>query len=711
MRRGLMKKLLLILLTALAMFCTTVYAEEAPKEAAPEEAAEEEMIEYEMPSEEAYVYVFPAIKPEATLFGGYRFVGLKGSARAEEFEFLHNSPVFGGELRLFSFPHRFHLDVDWKNRKDYFGDVSYAYKDLILFRGINRTLFHNIENITLRDLAPLIVPPAGPDVLVGDPGEDYGLKVGISSAFLRFKAPDFPFHVYVDSAFIKKEGSIQQRFLGGSGFFGNIVRVSEKKNVDWETRSVTLGANSHLGPVEVDISHGEKRFENSGNPVFFNFAQAGFPPAVVRAAGEFPHNVVPDLRSSTNTVKLHTSFTGSIVASATVSTLNKENSDFGAESDYLFGAADVTWVPMPRLAVFFKYRHRETDVDNPASATVLDNATGTIVQTITGIRPSISSITNTYSVAARYKISSGVTARAEYAYDTTNRINTDENNRSEELWFVPKESVRKTFFVATDVRLRRNLTLNLKYTRRDANSPEFNIEPDRSDEGKVSLTWIPIPQVSTLLSLVTVREKRDSLAFVHTGPDTVPPNVPEVIQSTGERRVSKNRFLGSVTFLPLKNLSLTTSYFYYRQKIREDLAFHLADAPNAGEHEFDENVPSRATSSTYAADISYAPHENITLTGGASHTLSRGSFIVSDPALLISPSVFSGFGIDSVASFSDMKMRENLFHVSGEYRFKGGFTAGVQYRYSSFRDLLGNPFDDLENGKAQIVLLTLSKKW
>ncbi len=69
-------------------------------------------------------------------------------ARAEEFEYLHDSLVLGGELRTVSLNHRLHLDLDERNEKDYYGDISYAYKDLVLFRGVNSTLFHNFDNIT-----------------------------------------------------------------------------------------------------------------------------------------------------------------------------------------------------------------------------------------------------------------------------------------------------------------------------------------------------------------------------------------------------------------------------------------------------------------------------------------------------------------------------------------------------------------------------------
>ncbi|MBI5639346.1 MAG: hypothetical protein HZA17_02870, partial [Nitrospirae bacterium] len=101
-------------------------------------------------------------------------------------------------------------------------------------------------------------------------------------------------------------------------------------------------------------------------------------------------------------------------------------------------------------------------------------------------------------------------------------------------------------------------------------------------------------------------------------------------------------------------------------------------------------------------DLAYLPKNNLSLSAGVSHTLSSGDFY---PALttLTQPV--------SVASFSKMKIKETVYSVEGEYRFKNGFASSVQYKYSDFNDVLDNPHDDVDDGKVHIVLLTLSKRW
>lgn len=676
-----MKKLIFILFFASLLTGNYVYAEDpdsdetTPLSAPPEEAAPEE------------AYIFPVIAPELKVFGGYRFVHFTGDPRVGEFEYLHDSVLAGGEFRFFSFPHRFHLDVDVKNEKDYFGDVSYAYEDIVLFRTINRTLWHNLENITLRGV---LNPSAG--VSIRDSGVDYGVKSGFTNIFLRFKTHDFPFHVYIDGGLIEREGSQQLRSLLGSGYFNDAVRTSQARDVDWHTKYINVGANSHLGPIEVDYSHGEKRFESGGNNIFYDFySAAANGPEIIRNEGVFPHNLIPDLKGSSNTIKLHTSYTGRLVASATFSQIGRENRDSGAKADYFIGAGEISWITSPQLAFFVKYRYRDMDVDNPESITFQNvcapsnNPSNTYHCTIL---PSISSKTNKVSATVRYRIIKGLVLRGEVSYENIDRQNADR-------WFIPGSTTKKTATLSADVRPAKNATLSVKYTHKSIDDPATNFEPDRSDEGRASFTWIPFPGLTTLLSYRVTKEKRGSLFFVQEDPVTF---ADVLVQSPDGREALWNRFLGSVSYLVLKNLSVTASYSYMHDRISQDIAY----SDLSGNILFNGGVPEENTAYHYSLDVNYMPKENITLNGGVGYTLSSGGFFPTD-LNLIQPV--------SIASFSDLRTKETVFSLFGEYRFKNGFSAGAQYRYTIFNDALDNPFDDVNDGRAHIILLTLSKRW
>jgi predicted porin len=668
--RGSEMKRILVLAIVILGSCLMAHRVHS-QETAVKEVAQEPAMEEAVPSE---IYTFPVIRPEVSLFGGYRFAGFSGTPRADQYEYLHDSVPFGGEARIFSYPHRLHLDVDVANAKDYFGDLSYAYKDIIVLRGLDRTLWHNLANTPLIDLDPTTPSPG---VNVRDGGVEYGMKVSIRNAFLRFKTPDFPFHLYIDGSLIDKTGQMQQRFLDGSGSFNNIVRVSEQRNVDWKTKSVLFGANSHLGPIEADFSHGERRLDVSGDKVFSDF----YTDSAARPAGVFAHNLIPDISSSSNTLKLHTAYTGSIVATATFSSTKTENKDSGTRADSFIGSGDLVWMPMPKLTFFAKYRHKDIDMDNPATVTVADlsNPLQTFVYPV---KAALSSSTDTVSGTVRYLPVKGVTLKAEYEFQNVSRENAD-------LWNLPETTRSNSFSASADIRIVRNLNLKARYTYFDMTNPAYNNQPDHSNSGKISLLWIPVPQVNTYLSYSVAREKRNNLIFVE--PDNT-------ITNAHNRDVHQDMVMGSATVLILKDLSVTGSYAYMHNRTQQDIEYHDLDRSV----QIDPAVPNKQTAQTVAVDVSYVPRDNITLRAGMSYTLSSGQFYPEDVKILEPV---------SIAVFSAMKQREMVYTLSGEYRFKNGFGLEVRYRYTDLKDVQNNPFDDVQNGNAHVFMVVLSKKW
>src|SRR5574341_2525168 len=62
----------------------------------------------------------------------YRSMSLDRSTRAAEYEFVKNSGGGAVDLEWDPLPHRFKVETSILNEKDYFGEMDYAYKDLVL---------------------------------------------------------------------------------------------------------------------------------------------------------------------------------------------------------------------------------------------------------------------------------------------------------------------------------------------------------------------------------------------------------------------------------------------------------------------------------------------------------------------------------------------------------------------------------------------------
>lgn len=110
-------------------------------------------------------------------------------------------------------------------------------------------------------------------------------------------------------------------------------------------------------------------------------------------------------------------------------------------------------------------------------------------------------------------------------------------------------------------------------------------------------------------------------------------------------------------------------------------------------------VPYKDLARNYGIDINYEPKTNITVSGGIIHTISRGIFYTSLQE------------ISNIPGLSELKARETVYSFNGEYRLKDDISLGLKYRYTALKDVINNPNDDINNGRAQIILLTLTRKW
>lgn len=660
-----MKNFLILLFSILIVFNGVVFAqagEPEKKAAIPEETVDVDIDTNETAAEtfhEEYVYHFPEIKPEFSGSIGYGFIDHNDSARAGEFEYLHSSIIAGGKFIAFPFPHRLHLEFDYLNKKDYFGDLRYAYKDLILFRGLGRSVFHNLDNRILTEFGTSYT------VTAMDTGEKYGVTKSLNNLFLRFKTPNFPFHVYIGGNFIDKEGTRQQRFL--ANYSSNVNRTSQKREVDWSSRDIIAGVNSHIGPVEMDISHSEKRLTVNGDRILENNY----------GAGTLPHNLLPETKGSATTLKLHTSTTGRLVASATFSWIDRKNEESRAKADYFIGAGDITYMLHERLTFFAKYRHKEVDVDNPDILPAGYLGYSTYTSAITGIRPSLSSTMDMLSGTVRYRPIKRMTLNAEYIHERTDRDNSDE-------WRLSKVTVRDAVSLSVSTRIIEKLNLRAKYTHQEIDAPAYNVQPDGSDEGKVSLSWSPLKWATGILSYSITKEKREKIYYI----DNMGLQVP-----AENREGLRNRLLGSITFIVSNNLSITPSYAYMCNKIEQDLVYD-----NTPGYHTDSNVQYKDRARVYAVNLNYIPEKKINLNADVSYTESKGNF---SPGGILS-------GVTSLSdSEVNAKIRETSYTVRGDYEFIKDWGLGMKYNYVNYNDVLNNSND----GSLHAVLMMISKKW
>lgn len=593
----------------------------------------------------------------------------KNAAMAAKYDYLHSSGVGAANIEWDLLPHRFKLDSYYLNQKDYFADMDYSWKDVIVFNFLLRGAFHNLHHLNIGEDDPLT---AHPSFIDRDPSALYGVGTSITRTFLRFKAPDFPLHVYAEARQIDREGTVQQRFLDINNAFPP-DKVSDSRVLDTHGTEVTVGANSHLGPVELDYNHTQRKVEEKGDKVLSDPYLIG--------TNEFSHNKIPELSASADSVKLHTSFTGRLVAAATYVNGDKKNKDSETRADYSMAAGDVTWIPVNDLAVFVKYRHYEQDLDNPETV-ITTIAAG---PTIYNVRDSLNTQRDVITATARYRVTDRLAVKAEGNIEAFERemgprgvdIATPPANIAAS-WNLPTETTKSTAKVGAAYRISKRLLARADYSHLFVDNPAYETDPDKADYLKGTVTWTPARTVNVMVGYNGAREKRDVLDAPLAG---------------GEREASRDQALGSVTFLLGKRSSASASYGYFKTKVEQGITYR----DPADESHLERDVPYSDKAQTGSVVLTHSPQDGVNIALEAKRTYAKGSWRNSG-------SVANTGGI---ADLSDLEVVEGEYTAELDVQYTRELGYELRYRLLETDDKLDNEMD----GAVKTLLAVVSMKW
>lgn len=606
--------------------------------------------------------VYPDISPEISVTGGWRSVDAsRHPAEATEYEDLKSYAQTSGDILLFPFPHRLHFEFDLEGQHDYFSDLSYAYQDVLLLRWVQRSLHHNMGRIDLVDLDPA---DSAVGVDVRDKGKQYSVNFAYNTVSARIKPIDFPLHFFIDGTFIHKDGDIQQRFKNGSA---DTVRASESRHIDWQTNIVDYGSNVHMGPVEVEVSHEDKTFKSDGQTVMTEHYEAG----KTRAEGDYPHNLIPDLTGHTDTLKLHTSYTGIFAASGTVSRTERYNEQSGTEEQRTQGGASVFLRPTEGLTFTFKYHHTESRVDNPDTLKSGYLGYASYTEDITGIKDTMDVSNDEYTLSARLRQWRWLTLGAEYMLKATHRVDAEQ-------WGLPSLSSKQTETLLAWGTLPWHLKWKASYGHSEMQDPAYNTDADKSNQGKLSLVWTPSQWFMADLSYQSSRGKRDNLEF-GSG-----------VEAEADNRLLKHQQLTVTLTVPVsERLCVGAGYSLYLDKVRQDMVY--------GSDTADANVRYTDQANTYFGSLTYRPTERLTLGGSVNYTVAISHYLPSD---------------ELITSYSEVSSRQTTYKTTAAYEFTHGWHASVELEYSVYDDLVqDNDNPTVSDGNVTDITFKLTKKW
>jgi opacity protein-like surface antigen len=593
---------------------------------------------------------------------GYRWNMNSGNPMAGEYEYQHSSAAGSAVIEYDPLPHRFLFETYVQNEKDYFGELDYSYKDVFMLNMTSRSLFHNLDHYSLGQDDPSTLTPYFTDMNSGDL---YGTSNAMNRIQVRVKTPDFPFHIYLEAKNQEKHGTIQQRFL--SSFSGGFNKLSRSREIDYETEEAKATVNSHLGPVEVEYSHAAKKFSDTHGKVMTDTVPGG--------SLSYTHNLVPDLESAVDTVKIHTSHTGRISASATYSSGDRKNTDSNAKATFVNAAGDFGWIPTKDVTVAVKYRRHSVDQENPDTVSVLTSLNTT---TTASVRNAINYQKDIMSGMIRYRATDRLTVRAEIAFESLNRdVWTGDPAGN---WQLDDKVTRNTARLGATYRLTNKLMLRGDISHQTAAVPANSDDityPETSDVARGTLTWMPKSWFNWLLSAGTIREERSDLGGVFTDKWTK----------------EQNRVLSAITFILGKKTSITPSYAFFQNKQNGPIAY----ADSTGAITAESGVPYADTSHVASLAVSYALADAMLLTVEGGRSWSRGSWQNSGVVA----------GSTGIAELANLKLVETVAVANLDVRYTKNLGTEFRYQVRKLDDIL----DSAQDGTNQVVLATLSYRW
>lgn len=601
-------------------------------------------------------------------FLGYRFVSQDDSLKASEYIYPNSSATFGVEMLAAPLPYRYHLNAEYLNEYDFYGDAGFAYKDVLLFRNILIGLHHNLDH------PDFLAPGEPPEIIYGDSnrGDDYYADFINNHLSLRLKTPNFPFHAFFKNQYIERDGIIGQRFLLGD--FENIVKTATARDIEWQSDAYTLGANSHLGPIEVEYAYDHSEFDPGGNSVLFD----GYPD-FFRPGDVYPHHVIPETESTANTIKIHTSYTGGIVAAATLANLNRKNNYSRTESTTWKGAFDFSWIPDPIVGLFFKYRHRDVDMDNPDFVT-LAGLTNTLRYTV---RQGISYQKDIFTLSARYRPVNRLSLISSYEYAQIDREDTEE-------WWVPGDSsaIHRINLTARAHPLDK-VKLNAIYEYKYFDDPSYNTDPDNSSQLRLTATYVPVSRINLYLDYVLTFTERDDLRYLNSDPF--------VLLEGGERDGRRDRLLASLSCMFSPKLTANASWTYSRWDVDQDLAYGKWNLTGGGDLPFiDAGVPYTDEANSFSLGLQFTPRNDITVTTDLTHTLSEGEYM---------PGNVLGSFPGTLIWYTDLEAAETIFSLGASKKLSRDWEVGFKL-YTDFYD---DKTDDLLDGQLFIGTFSLKR--
>lgn len=696
----------------------------------------------EKPSDASVEKEIPLSNFKAEASTGYRAFSVDGyGGKAGEYESLSSSGVLDFYLDYLTPEQKLKLNGTYLDEDDYNLSGTADYKGKIRLNIDSRNFVHNLDNYDIgpaqavydvysSDGSVVDTKTLVSDAQQRDTGVQHRVKIRNNKANLILKPFNYQAHIRVSGRVFEKEGTKQQRFLD-EGCTSGCHKVSRTEEIDWRTEELNIGLDSHLGPVEVEYNHRETRFRDGNDAHLEDFNEIKGGSTFYRYSGVYKHNDYANTKSSSDSIKIHTSMTGKIVGAATYSEGKRENEDVDVRLDFKNSAFDLTFAPRKNLITFLKFRHQEIDEKIPDQVLKQDytNRTGPdryFTKASGEVREALDYKKDSIALVATYRASNKRSYRGEIEYTSTDRENTNINQwKPLETWFLPDKTTTTKYKLSAWGRPSKKTKLRGSYTYTDADHPAYASQPTASHEIKLNGDWNISPRSGMTFTASVYREENDDYYRIIIDERE---GIFTPVGSTKfkiDREDERDSLLANCWFTPSPVVNLNANYAYFRNKVITDvtLGTDYTASPNidagisfiTGEY-WNQNWFTEMPDTSYKSEINiyslgatYTPNKRLMLTGTLEQSFSKGSFdmaIVSGQTS-VTDTRHHEYSTEGIGGYSSLKYVESKVSLGADYIVNREWSGAVNYIWRDYDDKKDNSLD----GTVQTVMVSAVRRW
>lgn len=651
---------------------------------------------------------------------GYREVQTDDNAlRAREYDSLESSPTVDFNF-VRAASHKYEvIEGDFLNDDDFRFGVQYNRSSLIRLELSAERFFHNLDHLPYDAALEESPSPAMPQPNDGspatqvralyfddNPNADYGRRIDRYEAEFRGKLRSFPGHIDLHYWRLEKRGAHQGRFVKEQCTSCHLQ--SRTVEDDMVTDEITASVDAHLGPIDVELEHLYRQFNNrEATPVDpFGSHSRG------RVEGDYQHDEVPDSKLQQTSVRLHTSIDGGLVIGGSYSFGTRENdSDLQrpevgpveSETDIQKASGDVTWSLNEHWTANLRYRM--LDLDNDSTNHLYTSGLGEDKNPL-DVRDNIDLDRDIYGAMLSFRPTRNFTVKAEFEREDLQRSDTGGSIPFESgavpvvidpVWELPSDEQNDSYRLSFYSRFGNGaVKLNGFYQYLDSDSPAYGTSLETGHRAFLALAMQQAGYIGGNVSFEGRWEENDQHQIVEPG------ETPLVFDL--DREHNQQHLTIGFWFSPNEAVHMGFNYALLASETEQDLVFGNSGAD--GYAIVDREVQYEQLVDSYNASLSIRLLDNLKVDLNGYYIRSDAEF---NPGFLVDYSPEGIFNADSsgLADISRVDIRQTGVQAGLKWEMVEDLTFSFAYNYDDYSDRQGDVFD----GTAQTYTANLAYVW